>query len=724
MNQHQQRRYISREFKKRGLSLQPAALSALLNVLKREREAKQQMTLKKKKTRQSSSDGSNSNTDADILHILLDEIKERIMSSSYNTPSSTTSSFIQNQSIVTKEILQDVVADLSRDENDVLDEAVQLLNAWKMKRLDYDSMKKRWRLLDEYDELDDKRTNGTRNTSSAGEGATGQSGDGKTMMMMKGRSVFGDPCDKINMLLQRYCLIQQRILRQDIFQTNLSSNIITSINQNNSPSSSKRTAQPVKITPIEGLLGTKGIKTLLGIIIQIEQNQYYLEDPSSSIRLDLSQVKHASTDGFITEYSIVLVEGEMSYSEGETFIVYTVGHPMYETRFDAISNIGLQNSNLFDTIPNLNELVKLQKEEVDHGDEGMFVLLSDVHLDDVNVLEKLDQLFQGFNDQYSTTKNGDDDYSDEDDDGDRGDDNYQGGGGEDEPPLPVFILMGDFASKYPTSNNFNGVGNVNRGDNGTGGGVGESMTLPSFNTNFITNLFDDLANIITKYPKIAQEGRFILIPSMNDVGLGSILPRPPLPQYFTNGLRSKVKNVHLASNPCRLRYFSKEIVLGRIDVLSKLRRNCIVSPGNNNMDILDLDMENEDSEEDDVDEMKNPYSRKRTKERHNDKVDNNMDVLIQHSIKTILDQGHLCPIPTQSMPIYWQYDHALRVYPPPDILVLGESTTKRYSEKYEDDVEVMNPGPFHVNYEFLVIKPCDVDDCGNSFVNVEFSQVV
>ena len=47
------------------------------------------------------------------------------------------SSFVvRNQSIVTQEILHSVVADLSRDGNDVLDEAMQLLDAWKMKRLD------------------------------------------------------------------------------------------------------------------------------------------------------------------------------------------------------------------------------------------------------------------------------------------------------------------------------------------------------------------------------------------------------------------------------------------------------------------------------------------------------------------------------------------------------------------------------------------------------------
>ena len=156
------------------------------------------------------------------------------------------------------------------------------------------------------------------------------------------------------MLLQRYHLIQQRILRQDVFQNKMSINYSLS-------SSSKNVLQSEqhKLTPIEGLLGTSGSKTLLGIIVQVEQNQYYLEDPSGSIPIDLSQVSYPSTDGFITEYSIVLVEGEMSSERSGILIIHTIGHPMYEPRNDSIQNIGMEHSNIFDTIPNLNELVRL-----------------------------------------------------------------------------------------------------------------------------------------------------------------------------------------------------------------------------------------------------------------------------------------------------------------------------------------------------------------------------
>ncbi len=441
-----------------------------------------------------------------------------------------------------------------------------------------------------------------------------------------------------------------------------------------------------KLTPIEGLLGTTDTKTLLGIIIQMEQNQYYLEDPTSSIPIDLSQVNHPSTDGFITEYSIVLVEGHMS-DDGEMLIVQTIGHPMYESRNDAIENIGLQNSNIFDTIPNLNELERLQSEELEHGFNGMFVLLSDVHLDDINVLEKMEVLFQGFDGSSSSSSSNDNEGNDHQDDEEMYD--------NESFPLPVFVLMGDFASNYPSSI-------------GSGDTIGGKSTV-SYKS-FMMGLFDELANVIAKFPRIAQEGRFVLIPSMNDVGMGSILPRPPLPKYFLKGLQSKVRHVHLASNPCRLRYFSKEIVLSRFDLLSKLRRNAILPPKNASRDNDDDDDESMMEEEE---EEATTTNKNRT----------TMDDLIQHSIKTILDQGHLCPVPLQTTPIYWQYDHAMRLYPPPDILVLSESTTKRYSEKYHD-VEVMNPGPFNVNYEFLVIKPCDVTEDGDEiFVNVEFSQV-
>ena len=549
----QQKRLIVSAFRKRGLSLAPPALTALLSILKHQ-----------------------PSDSASTLANILDEIKERLMEQ--DSPSL----------VVSSELLQKVVVDMSRNERDVMDEAMQLLDLKSgMPKLVYEPMKKRFNL--------------DRNNSG---------------------SFFGNVDDKVDMLLQRYALIHQRLMRNDAFKPKLTN-------------ASNSSEEAVKITPIEGLLGTSGTKILLGMIVQVEEGRYYLEDPSAQVLMDLSEAE-VSSEGFITENSICLVEGKMQ--EG-ILKVHRIGEPIYECRKEAIDAIGIQNSDIFGSIPTLSELAKLREQEIKHGPEGNFIILSDVHLDDIRVLENLTKLFEGF---------------------------------QDFDPLPVFVLMGDFASKYPSAH------------------------LPNANS-IITGLFDDLASTICNFPKLAKEGRFILVPSQNDPGLGSILPRPPIPNFFTSGLRSKVNNVHLASNPCRLRYFSKELVIGRLNVLSQLRRNCILPP-------LVLDSDHDNLEKKDRNDATNP--------------------LVNHAIKTILDQGHLCPVPLSSLPIYWQNDHIMRLYPPPDAIILGDKTSERYYETYKSDCDVMNPGSFYADGGFLVFRPIDFEYKGAPMKSeVEFSQI-
>lgn len=109
---HLSRRKVIRAFKMRGLALQSSALDAMMNVLQRE-----------------------SSRSDDVLHAILDEIRERILSARSQQP------------IVTKTFLADVVADMSRDGRDVHEEALQLLNAYDTPRLEFDTMRKQFSLL-------------------------------------------------------------------------------------------------------------------------------------------------------------------------------------------------------------------------------------------------------------------------------------------------------------------------------------------------------------------------------------------------------------------------------------------------------------------------------------------------------------------------------------------------------------------------------------------------
>ena len=57
--------------------------------------------------------------------------------------------------------------------------------------------------------------------------------------------------------------------------------------------------------------------------------------------------------------------------------------------------------------------------------------------------------------------------------------------------------------------------------------------------------------------------------------------------------------------------------------------------------------------------------------------------------KTLICQGHLCPLPLHVAPVYWSYDNALRIYPVPDLIVCAD--------KYDPfsvsqlDTHVVNP---------------------------------
>ena len=71
-------------------------------------------------------------------------------------------------------------------------------------------------------------------------------------------------------------------------------------------------------------------------------------------------------------------------------------------------------------------------------------------------------------------------------------------------------------------------------------------------------------------------------------------------------------------------------------------------------------------------------------------------------VKTLLDQGHLLPL--AGAPIYWNYDHAMSLYPLPDTLVLGSSDSSAFHEIY-GSVDVIHPGSFAKHGDFARYLP-------------------
>ncbi|KAL4422834.1 hypothetical protein ABPG75_009031 [Micractinium tetrahymenae] len=161
--------------------------------------------------------------------------------------------------------------------------------------------------------------------------------------------------------------------------------------------------------------------------------------------------------------------------------------------------------------------------------------------------------------------------------------------------------------------------------------------------------FAALGRVINQYPAIRASSRFVLVPGPGDLGPGCSLPRPGLPQAIAAALQEAVPNAVLASNPCRIRHGGSEIVLYRDNLQQKMRGLAILPPPAG----------------DDA-------------------------PLFEHVCATVLQQSHLCPVPLEYQPIYWEFDHALYVYPLPDALVLADAAPAASFEF--DSCSCINPG--------------------------------
>uniref|UniRef100_A0AAV1UIC8 DNA polymerase epsilon subunit n=1 Tax=Peronospora matthiolae TaxID=2874970 RepID=A0AAV1UIC8_9STRA len=325
------------------------------------------------------------------------------------------------------------------------------------------------------------------------------------------------------------------------------------------------------------------------------------------------------TDGIFTVNCVVLVEGQVM---DDVLHVQSMGFPPPETKEASMDVLG--------GIDPLGVEVSMQQREQmktleasDH--HATFIVLSDVHLDDPNVTTKLDELFQGLESVQPT----------------------------------LFILMGDFMSASI-------------------GGSADSNSLQD-----LREYLDELGNLITKYPGIANNARFVLVPGPNDPGSSRAFPRHPLPDLCTRELRRKVPNLTCSTNPCRIRYYTQDLVIFRDNLQQKMQRHAILPPLPSERDeeaVIDTDNE----------------------EVIASSVVSQMDIS-KHLAKTLIDQAHLCPLPLMANPINWDFDASLQLFPAPDVLIIGDST-EQYQLGYSS-VGVFHPGPFHADFSFVLYRP-------------------
>ena len=184
---------------------------------------------------------------------------------------------------------------------------------------------------------------------------------------------------------------------------------------------------------------------------------------------------------------------------------------------------------------------------IENGLENVtLVILSDIYLDCPNVLHRLRTLFK----VYATN---------------------------DDVPTPLaFVFIGNFTSTPYVCN-----------------GAFASKYKDSWG---------ELADILSQFPKLIKQSMFVFIPGPGDptlnggggagggsgggssgarTGGGGSLPRAKVPDFFREKLRRVLGDRGVwGTNPCRLKYCTKEIVIFREDLLGKMRRNSIIGPNN------------------------------------------------------------------------------------------------------------------------------------------------
>jgi hypothetical protein len=87
--------------------------------------------------------------------------------------------------------------------------------------------------------------------------------------------------------------------------------------------------------------------------------------------------------------------------------------------------------------------------------------------------------------------------------------------------------------------------------------------------------FKALGAAILEYPLLASHCQFIFVPGPNDPWSSTTLPRPEIPETFTQYIRDKIPKATFTSNPARIQYFNQEIVIFREDLMGRMLRNLV-----------------------------------------------------------------------------------------------------------------------------------------------------
>lgn len=199
--------------------------------------------------------------------------------------------------------------------------------------------------------------------------------------------ILGSAVDKARVFRNRYQLILQRTARHHLFAPSVS-DTLGDLDDNG-----EHRVKKFKLSPVEKLLCTSSRipeAVVLGMLTQLKEGKFYLEDPTGAVQLDLSKASYHV--GLHADNSIVLAEG---HYEDRILHVNGIGQPPAEMSKASRAYFG--NVNTFGgpsetCLKNSAKLLKIEKS----NEDGMLIFISDVWLDRLKVMDKLRAMFEGF----------------------------------------------------------------------------------------------------------------------------------------------------------------------------------------------------------------------------------------------------------------------------------------------------------------------------------------
>ncbi|KAI1103161.1 DNA polymerase alpha/epsilon subunit B-domain-containing protein [Jackrogersella minutella] len=504
---------------------------------------------------------------------------------------------------------------------------------------------------------------------------------------------------KTTLFRNRYNVIHQRLLRNESFQSSSVASTKAIPASKRSASSNMTTQQSYKITPIANLLGRHGSHhMLLGLLSILPTGNLAIGDLTGTISLDLSDAVAIPEDSaWFTPGMIVLVDGVYEEEEESTgkglgssngvggiiggrFQGFFLGQPPCEKRKATLGVSGPDDHTIgggFGWIDFLGvgseraagpKMRKLEQRlllssssQPNEPTCARVVVLGELNLDEPRALQALHKILTA----YATEP--------------------------ERAAAPVaFVLCGSFARHAVMAG---------------GGASGGSVEYKEY--------FDALASVLADFPALLQASTFAFVPGDNDgwassfgAGAAAPLPRRGVPDVFTSRVRRAfaTANAELApdkkggqavwtTNPTRLSVFgpAHEVVVFRDDMSARLRRTAVRLKSSNpaanerpvgtGIDDDDIDMANALDATDAMDVDAGPG-----------KPSVPHDVLTARKlVKTVLDQGFLCPFRHAIRPVHWDHATALHLYPLPTAMVLADPTAPPFCVTYEG-CHVMNPG--------------------------------